>query len=106
LEPGQAVARLWHLRGRARAALGQLSAAIGDLQAASAASLRQNTSPQTWRILADLARLDDLQGRPTEAEVERAAARSLVEALAASVADLDARAHFLEQAAGTIISRQ
>lgn len=97
-EPGQVVARLWALRGQARAALGQWPEAAADMQAACAASLRQGTRAHTWRFQTSLAEIYTAQQRPDEASIQRAAARALVETLAVGIEDLQVRAAFLERA--------
>ena len=97
-QPGVVIPRLWHVRGLALAAQGQTAEGIADLQAACTASLRQGTRPQVWRIQLELARLYEEQGRPAEAEAERAAAQALVESLAANVPDPTWREHFRQQA--------
>jgi tetratricopeptide (TPR) repeat protein len=97
-EPGQVIPRLWYLRGRAKAAAGHTDAAIADFQAACTASLRLGTRPLAWRIQGELARLYQAQGRHAEADAHRAAARALVETLAASVPEPAWRDHFQQQA--------
>jgi hypothetical protein len=98
LAPNQVVPRLWELRGRAHAALGDWLAAAADLQAACAASLRLGIRPHAWRCQVDLARAYDALGRAAEAEAERVAAAALVKDLAAGVPDAALREHFLRQA--------
>lgn len=98
LEPGQVISRLWHLRGRALARLDRHDEALADLQAAAAGSISRGTRPQTWRIQADLAGLYTALGHHPEAEAARAAARVVVELLAAGVSVAGWREHFLAQA--------
>ena len=98
IEPGQVIPRLWHLRGRVWARLGQWEEGTADLRAACAGSLANGTRPLVWRIQADLARLYDARGMTVEAEAQRTAAHKLVAALADSVPDAAWRTHFREQA--------
>jgi predicted Zn-dependent protease len=98
LPPGQAVPRLWHQRGRARAALGEVDKGIVDLQRACTGSTAHGTLPLVWRMQVDLARLYDSAGRHREAEQARVSATALVARLAEGVADPAWRAQFVEQA--------
>jgi tetratricopeptide (TPR) repeat protein/transcriptional regulator with XRE-family HTH domain len=97
------IPRLWKLRGEALALLQQGEEAEFVLRAAQDGAVAQGARPLLWRIHAALARLYAQQGRPADADRERAAARLIVEALAAGVADVPLRDRFLERATASVI---
>jgi ATP/maltotriose-dependent transcriptional regulator MalT len=78
---------LYRLRGAALTALGNLAEAESTLQAALAASKALGTAPQTWRIHLALGRLHRARRRFAAAAEAFAAARAIVDTLAAALPD-------------------
>ncbi len=94
----QAVPRLSGLRGEALAALGQPVEAEIALRAALETARRQGARPRLWRLHLALGRLLYAGGRRSEAQAEYAAARSIVEELAATIPDTAHRDDFRTRA--------
>jgi len=92
------IPRLWKLRGEALAALSLAAEAETTLQAAQVAAQAQGLRPLLWRIGVSLGKLYQAQKRQGEAEQAFLTARTLIEELAANVADERLREHFLSQA--------
>ena len=90
--------RLEWLRGRARAALGQRSQAVSMLTSAAEAAERHGWPTMQWRILANLAEVQQALGRRALAHEAVTGARAIVDALAAQVPDAALRQNFLQQA--------
>jgi tetratricopeptide (TPR) repeat protein len=95
---GAIVPRLWLLRGRALAALGQLPAAEAVLRAAFPAA--QDVPVLGWRLHAALAHVLAAQGQSAAAEQEAEAARGRIHALAATIPELPVRNAFVRTALG------
>lgn len=95
---------LWQLRGEALRVLGDWPGAEAALQAAWKFAQLQGVRPMLWRIHLALGQLYQVQKRPVEAERELAAARRLIEALAADIPDPAARDNFLDRATALIPS--
>jgi DNA-binding CsgD family transcriptional regulator len=81
------VPRLSGLRGEALAARGLAAEAEADLRAAIDAARQQHARPCVWRLHLALGRLFWKHGRRRDAQGEYAAARSVVEELAATIPD-------------------
>jgi DNA-binding CsgD family transcriptional regulator len=96
---GRPVARLEKLRGEALTALGDLEAAEAALRRACDTAAELGTRPVLWRASLALGRLYRTHGRQDEATAAFAAARALVDELAAEVPDEALRAGFLTDAA-------
>jgi len=89
---------LWKLRGEALAALHRMTEAEQALKSARAAAVVQGLQPLLWRIHLSLGKLLHGCGRRTEAREAFAAARSVVQELAASISEDSLRSTFLRQA--------
>ena len=98
----EVIPRLAWLRGRALVALGRRPEAEAALRAADAAALAQGFRPLRWRILADLARVQQAQRHAAAAATTLATARTLIEELGASLAETGLRAGFMERALGSL----
>ena len=96
-EPDAVVPRLWRMRGEALAALRRRDEAEAAFLAARDAALRGGLRPVLWRIHLSLAHLYRAQRRRTESAREFAAARRLVEELAADIVDESVRDAFLTE---------
>jgi predicted ATPase/DNA-binding CsgD family transcriptional regulator len=92
---GQVIPHLWKARGQALAALGRTAEAEATLQAASASAREQGLRPLLWRILLAQGQLYQTQARKADAEQAFAAARAIIEELAAALPDEPLRAAFL-----------
>ena len=101
---GGTVPLLARLRGEALGALGRPAEAEAALRAACAAARDRVLGPQLWRAHAALGRLLRTEKRPDEAAGEFAAAREVVEALAAQVPAGERRDGFRE-GAGRLLPR-
>lgn len=97
-----AIPRLARLRGEALAALGRATEAETALKGGREVVLRRGLRGMAWRIHETLSRLYREQRRYAEAEGETAAARHIVEELAASISDESLRENFRQNAAGFI----
>jgi len=97
--------RLWILRGAALTGLRSFESAQPLLADAIHASQAADLRSQQWRARAAHARLLRLRGRRDEAEREIQLARTLVQELAAPIADATVRASFLERASKQIPHR-
>jgi DNA-binding NarL/FixJ family response regulator/Tfp pilus assembly protein PilF len=98
LSSERVIPRLWKLRGEALAALQRTAEAETTLEAAQGVARAQELRPLHWRICVSLGKLYQTQKRQGEAEQAFQTARSLIEELAANVADERLREHFLSQA--------
>ena len=96
--PGVVITRLWYLRGQASQGLGHADDAEIALRAAQTAAAADASPPLLWRVLAALAHLYQAQGRRTEAAEASAAARRIVEELAARVPNAPLRDQFVRRA--------
>ena len=92
---GSVIPLLWKLRGDALTLLGSEAEAESTLRASAEAAHAQGATALLWRIDASLGTLYRKQGRHKEAEVEHAAARTILAKLAATVTDERLRAGFL-----------
>jgi DNA-binding CsgD family transcriptional regulator len=92
------IPQLAKLRGEALAALQRWPEAEAALQAALEGAARQGVRPLLWRIHLALGKLYQTQGRQEEAEQAFAAARTIIEELAANVPDPVLRDNFLQRA--------
>jgi DNA-binding CsgD family transcriptional regulator len=79
--------RLWHLRGTALAAQDRDAQAEVAFLAANQGASERGLRPMRWRIQASLGRSYQRQGRRKQAEESFAAARAIVDELAAVIAD-------------------
>ncbi len=95
---GQSSLRVLKLRGEALVALQRPAEAEAAFKAAQELAAAQGVRPMQWRMCIAMGKLYQTQGRNTEAEQAFATARTLIEELAASVADEPLRDHFLRQA--------
>jgi predicted ATPase/DNA-binding CsgD family transcriptional regulator len=95
---GQSSLRVLKLRGEALAALQRPAEAETAFEAAQEMAMAQGVRPMRWRICVALGNLYQAQGRNTEAEQAFATARSLIEELAATIADEPLRDNFLQRA--------
>jgi tetratricopeptide (TPR) repeat protein len=95
---GQSGLRVLKLRGEALAALQRPAEAETAFEAARGIARTQGVRPMHWRICIALGRLYQTQGRKTEAEQAFAAARTLIEELATTIADESLRDNFLQLA--------
>jgi DNA-binding CsgD family transcriptional regulator len=86
-----AVPYLGHLRGRALASAGQLSAAAADLERSHDAARAQGRPDLLWRIHADLARVYGALGRSADAGREAAAAQEAVAGIVQALATTEGR---------------
>jgi DNA-binding CsgD family transcriptional regulator len=93
------------LRGEALAALQRWSEAEAMLHSAQAAAQGQDTPRLLWRIEVALGKLYQAQGRRTQAVQAFATARTVVEAMAATVPDPHLRDHFLLQVTALLPQR-
>lgn len=96
--PISAIPRLAYLRGQALAGLKRPAEAELALQAAAEGAATRGPKSLLWRVHIDLGRLHLAEGRGAEAQREFAAARTLIDALAAHVADTALRKNFVLQA--------
>lgn len=94
----QLVPALLRVQGAALAALQRLAEAEHALRQARQAADDQGARAQLWRIEAALGQLYQRQGRREQAAGHFAAARALIDALAASIPDPTLRAGFLAHA--------
>jgi DNA-binding CsgD family transcriptional regulator len=97
---GELVAKLYWLRGRVEAALGQYEAAAATLHLARDTAEWQETRPLVWRCEVALGDLALRRVDQTAAATHFAAARGLIETLAATLANAQQRPHFLVYALG------
>jgi predicted ATPase len=95
---GQSSLRVLKLRGEALATLQRLAEAEAAFEAAREIARTQAARPALWRICTALGNLYQTQGRKTEAELAFTNASSLIEELAATIADESLRDNFLQQA--------
>jgi DNA-binding CsgD family transcriptional regulator len=96
------IPRLWLLRGQALGALGRTADAEDALVAAERGARRLGLPPVRWRILGNLGRLHQGQGRRKYAETAFASARAVVEELAKRVPDGELRTGFLRSTAALL----
>ena len=96
-DEGQSSLRVLKLRGEALAALRRPAEAEAALTAAQALAAALGARPMQWRICIALGNLYQAQGRNSEAEQAFATARTLIEELAATIADEPLRDNFLNQ---------
>jgi DNA-binding CsgD family transcriptional regulator len=92
------IPRLWHLRGAALAALGEVEQAEAAFLAADQGTALRGLRPTRWRIQASLGKLYQSQARRKQAEAAFTLARSIVEELATAIPDHDLREGFLRSA--------
>jgi DNA-binding CsgD family transcriptional regulator len=92
------VPRLWKLRGEALAMLHRVADAESVLRAALDGAAAQKVRPLVWRIHVILGRLLADQARHDDAGQEFAAARAIIEDLAAGIDDEALRDTFLQNA--------
>jgi len=95
---GQSSLRVLKLRGEALVMLQRPVEAEVALEAAQEIARALGVRPMHWRICIALGNLYQAQGRNTEAEQAFAAARTLIEELAATIADKPLRDNFLQLA--------
>ena len=95
---GKSSLRVLKLHGEALVALQRPGEAEAPFKAAQEIAAAQGVRPMQWRICIALGNLYQAQGRYTEAEQAFATARTLIEELAATIADEPLRDHFLSQA--------
>jgi DNA-binding CsgD family transcriptional regulator len=89
--------RVLKLRGDALAVLQRPAEAEVAFKSAQEIARTQGVRPMHWRICISLGHLYHAQGRNTETEQAFATARTLIEELAATIADELLRDHFLRQ---------
>jgi DNA-binding CsgD family transcriptional regulator len=94
----ESIPHLAHLRGKALTLLNQPVEAENSLQAAHAVAITRGLRPLLWRINIDLGNLYHTQRHGIDAEQAFAFAQGLIEEIAAPIADIALRTHFLEQA--------
>jgi DNA-binding CsgD family transcriptional regulator len=99
---GHIIPRLSKMRGEALAALGRAAEAEAELQAAREAARLQGARPMLWRVHTSLGKLYLGQKRREAAEEQFAAARTIIEELAAQVPEVALRESFRERALGTM----
>jgi DNA-binding NarL/FixJ family response regulator len=95
---GRSSLRVLKLHGEALVMLQRLVEAEVAFEAAQEIARTQGVRPVQWRICIALGNLYQAQERYTEAEQAFATARTLIEELAATIADEPLRDHFLSQA--------
>jgi DNA-binding CsgD family transcriptional regulator len=95
---GQSSLRVLKLHGEALAALQRPVEAEVAFKRAQEMARTHGVRPMRWRICLALGNLYHAQGRNAEAEQAFATARTLIEELAATIADEPLRDHFLRQA--------
>jgi tetratricopeptide (TPR) repeat protein len=93
---GEVVPRLWLLRGQILSARGCHAEAVAVLRAAQPAAKEIRTL--TWRLHAALARVYAAQGLAAEAASESAAARAVIQAMAATLGEPARRETFVRAA--------
>lgn len=98
--------RVWKLKGEALAALGRTRDAEATLAEAAAYAESQAARPMLWRMRVTLGGLYRARSRPDDAEREFAAARSIVDELAAGIPDPALREDFLASVSRLISSLQ
>ena len=101
-DEGQSCLRVLKLRGEALAALQRPAEAETAFEAAREIARTQGVRPVYWRICIALGRLYQTQGRNAEAEQAFATALTLIEELAATIADEPLRDNFLQLAMGML----
>jgi DNA-binding CsgD family transcriptional regulator len=92
------IPHLWKLRGEALSALHRVEEAETALRAAQEAAHAQGLRPFQWRICISLGWLYQNQGCQEDAEQVFSSAQTVIEELAANVADEQQRKQFLSQA--------
>jgi DNA-binding CsgD family transcriptional regulator len=105
MAPGEApqpIPRLLKLQGEALTALSRLDEAVDVLRRAKQGALERNTRPILWTIHRALARAYQLQRRKDLARRELAAARFVIEELAATLDDVSLREQFLQAAVDSL----
>jgi predicted ATPase/DNA-binding CsgD family transcriptional regulator len=95
---GQGSLRVLKLRGEALVMLQRPVEAEVAFERAQEIARTQGVRPMHWRICVALGKLYQAQGRNTEAEQALAIARTLIEELAATIADEPLRDNFLQRA--------
>jgi DNA-binding CsgD family transcriptional regulator len=95
---GRKILRVSKLRGEALVELQRHKEAKIALETAREIAAAQGVRPMLWRIAVILGKLYQVQGRNTEAEEAFANARTLIEELAATIADEPLHDNFLRQA--------
>ena len=93
---------LWKLRGEALAGLGSPEEAATMLQVAQKAARTQGLQSLLWRICVSLGKLYQSQRRQKEAEQAFATARTIIEELATTIADVALRDNFMHQATSVL----
>jgi DNA-binding CsgD family transcriptional regulator/tetratricopeptide (TPR) repeat protein len=96
------IPRLEHLRGEALTILNRLEEAEAAFVAAQASAVYQGIRRQLWPIHAGLGRLYRRQRRSAEADEQFAAARDLIDSLAATVPDESLGRQFQQKALATL----
>jgi DNA-binding CsgD family transcriptional regulator len=106
LSDERVIPHLWKLRGEALVGLGRIAEAEIALRAAQEAAHAQGLRPLQWRICVSLGRLYQNQGCQEDAEQVFSSARTVIEELAANVADEQLREQFLLQATTMLPQRR
>ncbi len=99
---GQGSLRVLKLRGEALVMLQRSVEAESAFEAAREIARSQGVRPRLWRICVALGKLYQAQGRGVEAEQAFRMARTVIEELAANVADEQLREGFLGRAMGMV----
>lgn len=102
----QPVPALLSLRARALIALGRMEEAEADLLSALGEATERHHPTQMWNLQEELARMYESCGRHAEAAVRQAAARDLVDSLAATIDDAALRDQFLAAALRAAASKR
>jgi predicted ATPase/DNA-binding CsgD family transcriptional regulator len=98
----QSVPRLSQLRGQALVTLGRIEEAVAEFQGAQTVAQNQGQRPMLWRLHADLGKAYRVLGLRDDAEREFSSARTIIQALAATLPQGVLRDHFVEQALAAI----
>src|SRR5262249_51769791 len=94
---GAVIPRLWRLRGEAHNQLNHFAQAEADLQAAVRAAQQYEHLPVVWQTQLSLASLYRSRRRIEQAEAHEQAAHTIVQRLAAGIANDDLRAALLDE---------
>jgi DNA-binding CsgD family transcriptional regulator/Tfp pilus assembly protein PilF len=105
-QPAQPIPHLLKLKGKSLLALARLEDAIAVLEEARQGAVARNTRPVLWAIHRSLGQAYHRFQRPEQARKEHAAARRLIEELAASISEASLRDQFLRAALDSLPQEQ
>jgi tetratricopeptide (TPR) repeat protein len=100
--PAQSIPNLWKLKGEALLALGRTEEALQALERAKEGAMQRGARPLLWQVHRSLARLHRRQQQAEQAARETAAAREVIDALAATIDEEPLKERFVRAAVGSL----